>query len=214
MPTRHLMEKENILFLPPAGRPPFLNGSVWGRTKERCLGGCRPFPNTTRADMFIFRGVMRKQPSTSSSPTLSQTSPPPLTLPHVFTCSPPTLENVQSCQVSRSRIHRKQVQGVVVIVFQEAFWKKRKIVGGEKNPKQFLEEWWVKSQLKENVFLHLWFGQIYQSRWRQAQGCGTQLECQNAMETSSTGSHLWTLQKKGCCWCCGTIVGFTLLEKK
>lgn len=129
----------------------------------------------------------------------------------VFTCSPPTLENVQFCQVSRSKIHRKQVQGVVVIVFKEAFWKKKSLI--KKNQKQFLEDWRGKSRQKENVFLHLWLGQFYQSRWRQAQGCGTQLECQNAMETSSTGSRLWTSQKS-CCWCCGTIVGFTLLENE
>lgn len=67
IPSRHLMEKENILFFPPAGRLPFLTESVWGMVKERCLGARRPFPNTTLADMFIFWPVMRKQPHTSSS---------------------------------------------------------------------------------------------------------------------------------------------------
>lgn len=61
MPSRHLREKENILFFPPADRLPFLRGSVWGKAKERCLGAGRPFPNTTLADMFIFWPVTREK---------------------------------------------------------------------------------------------------------------------------------------------------------
>lgn len=164
MPTRHLMEKENIRFFPLAGRPPFLGGSVWGRMKERCLGGRRPFPNTTLADMFILGAAMRKQPSPSPFPPRHprhSSRPRRLSLAPVFTCSPPpTLENIQSSQVYLSKIHRKQVQVVVVIVFLRRPLERKSRKKYNKIQTQFLEDWWGKSWLEENVFLHLWHGQF------------------------------------------------------
>ena len=70
MPSRHRIEKENILF-PPADRLPFLRESVWGKAKESCLGVRRPFPNTTLADMFIFWSVTREKMDSVLSMTLS-----------------------------------------------------------------------------------------------------------------------------------------------
>lgn len=111
MPSRHLMEKENILLFPPADRLPFLRESVWGKAKESCLGVRRPFPNTTLADMFIFWPVTRKKMVSVLFLTLS---PCPrhctLCLLLLVSCSPPSLENFQSSQVSLSKPLQKQVQ--------------------------------------------------------------------------------------------------------